>query len=153
MPAIELQNVVRHARRHVLHETEPAPTLLFDVEADELEDIEAAFAGRRKLAPRDRKRRPSLDRSVEADHEPAARPLRPDDGRVLSAGEYSRSNREAQRVVARILDDEGAVEPMRAADEADRDQLVHLLVDDLELDAFIAMSAARADDGAKRPGD
>ena len=44
-PGVELEDVVRDARRDLLHRAEPAAALLDDLEADELEDVEAVVLG------------------------------------------------------------------------------------------------------------
>jgi hypothetical protein len=120
---VELEDVVRHAGRDVLHEAEPAPSLFLHLEADELEDVVAVLAGRRQLGAGHLEPSPSLDRPVEAHDDPSARALRIRDGGRRAAGEEPRADGKAIGILARALDDEGAVEPMRAADAADRNKL------------------------------
>ena len=122
---VELEDVVRHPRGHVLHDTEPAAALLLNLDADELEDVVAHFLGRRKLIPRDGEDGASLDRAVEPDDNPAAGSLRDHDGCNLLPCHQARAHGETRRVIARGLDDEGAVEAVRAADTADRNEIGH----------------------------
>ena len=62
MPLVQLEDVVRHPGRHVLHAPERPAALLDDGEADELEDVVAPVAGRRQLRGRDLERRTARDR-------------------------------------------------------------------------------------------
>ena len=120
---VELEDVVRHPGRHVLHGAEPTASLLLHFDADELEDVVAALFDGRKLVPRDVEHDAALDGAVEPDDHPAAGPLRGDNRCSLLARQQARAHREALGVVARVLDDEGAVEAVRAADTADRNEV------------------------------
>jgi hypothetical protein len=120
---VELEDVVRHAGGHVLHDAEPAASLLLHLDADELEDVVATLLDGRKLIPRNGEDGAALDGAVEPDDHPAAGPLRGDDRRSLLPRQQARAHREALGVVARVLDDEGAVEAVRAADTADRNEI------------------------------
>jgi hypothetical protein len=121
---VELEDVVRHPRGHVLHDTEPAAALLLNLDADELEDVVATFGGR-KIIPRDGEDGAALDRAVEPNDNPAAGSLRNHDGCSLLPRHQARAHGETRRVIARVLDDEGAVEAVRAADTADRNEIGH----------------------------
>jgi hypothetical protein len=122
---VELEDVVRHSGGHVLHDAEPAASLLLHLDADELEEVVAALLDGRKLVPRDGEDGAALDGAVEPDDHPAAGPLRGDDRRSLLPRQQARAHREALGVIARVLDDERAVEAVRAADTADRNEIGH----------------------------
>ena len=101
-----------------------ASPLLLDLEPDELERVVLALAGRWKVSARDRELGAARRLAVEPDHGPAARALRPDDlGRLAVDDAASRRPRSAPSSLARLLDEERAVEAVRLADAADPDEL------------------------------
>src|SRR4029079_15617023 len=84
MAGVGLEYVVRPPGGDVLHDPEPAPSLLLHLEADELEDVIAAVFGRRQLVPRHGEDGAALARAVEPDDDATAGPLRGHDGsRIL----------------------------------------------------------------------
>jgi hypothetical protein len=122
---VELEDVVRHPGGHVLHNAEQAASLLLHLDADELEDVVAAVLDGRKLVPRNCEDGTALDRAVEPNYDPAAGSLRRDDGCGFLPRHQAGANRETLRVIARALDDEGAIEAVRTADSADRNEIGH----------------------------
>jgi len=125
MAGVELEDVVRHARRNVLHEPEPTASLLLHLEPHELEHVVAAFLNGRELVAGNGEDGAALDGPVEANHDPASGSLGGDNGRGLLTRHHARPDREALGIFARALDDEGAVEAVRAADTADRNEIGH----------------------------
>ena len=107
--------------RDLGHAAELRAAVLLDLEADELEGVVLALLGLGQLAPVDLDRVAARRLAVEPDHGTAAGALRLDDPRRLAADEQRRAFREALRVLARLLDDEGALEPVRLADLPDLD--------------------------------
>ena len=65
----------------------------------------------------------ALDVAVEPDHRAPARELRLDDGGLDFVDQEGRAHGEAFGIIARALDEEGALEPVRLADTPDRDEL------------------------------
>jgi hypothetical protein len=120
---VELEYVVRHTRGDVLHATERTAALLFDREPDELEDVVLAVSRRRQLGSRHREDRASHCRALEADDESPSGPLRGGHGDRSAVDEDLRAGREPIGIVARILDHEGAVEPVGPADATDLDEM------------------------------
>ena len=97
--------------------SERAPVLLHDLEADQLERVVLVLVGRRQLVALDLERRAALDRAVELDHRPARTSARcADDLDRRAAREEARAGLPPALVVARLLDEERAVDPVRAAD-------------------------------------
>src|SRR5205823_932862 len=94
--------------------------LLFDLEADELEGVVLALAGRRQGVPLDGEVGAAGHRAVEPDHRPAARTLRSLDPSLLAVHMKDGADLEPLRIVAGPLDEEGAVEPVRPAHPANR---------------------------------
>src|SRR5581483_6877763 len=125
-PRVELEHVVRDARRDSGHRPEAAAALLHHLQADELEDVVGALRRLRKLRAGNGQLSAPRSRPIEPDDEAAARALPRRDGRRLAAGEEARPRGEQPLVVARLLDDERAVEPMGPADAADPDEVVRL---------------------------
>src|SRR5207237_8308629 len=74
---------------------------------------------------RDLEERATRHPAVETDDRPPARPLRLDDARRLAVHEELRSDREPLRRLARLLDDERAVEAVRATHPSDRHPVSH----------------------------
>jgi hypothetical protein len=121
-PAVELEHVVRHARADVLHAAERAAAILLDGKTDELEDVELSLARLAELRARDFELRSPLGIAVEPDDEAASGALRFDDEGGLGAHKDLGAGRKALWVLARALDDECTVEPVRPAHAADRDK-------------------------------
>src|SRR2546423_7308597 len=94
------------------HPPEPLPALLDDLEALELEDVVRVGAERRERGPRNLEPRAPRGVAVEADDRPPPGALRLDDARGLAVHEQVGADGEALRPVARVLDDEGALEPV-----------------------------------------
>ncbi len=122
---VELEDVVRHSRGHVLHGSERTTPLLLHGEADELEDVVAAFLGRRELVSRNGEDGAALDRPVQPDDSAPPGTFRRDHRGGLFPRQQARADGEALRIVACVLDDEGAVEAVRAAHAAHRNQVGH----------------------------
>ena len=74
-PGVELEHVVRDARRDLLHRAEPASALLDHLEAAELEDVEAVRLRLGQSRARDGELGSPRRGRVEPDHEPSAGPL------------------------------------------------------------------------------
>ena len=120
--AVELEHVVRHAGRDVADSPERAAALLLDREGRR-----ARTRRRRPLRPRGAPRpgssrtAPRGTAAVEADDQAVAGPLRaPPRSPARPPTQTRAPGGEACGIVARVLDDEGAVEAVRPADAADR---------------------------------
>ena len=122
---VELEHVVRHARRDFAHAPEIAPSLLLDAKPDQVGHVERALRGSAEIGPANAEDGAPLDGAIEQDHDSPARPLRGDDTRLLAVDEEQRPGHESRGILARLLDDEGAVEAVRSPDAADADELRH----------------------------
>src|SRR5205085_6267792 len=97
--------------------------VLLDVEPDELEGVVLVLARRRQLRAWHGELGPARRCVVEPDHRPAAGALRGDHLGRLAIDVQGCTDREAPRVLARLLDAERPVEPVRLADAPDADEL------------------------------
>src|SRR5262249_31361256 len=118
---VELEDVVRDTRRDVGDAAEPPPAVLFHVEADELEDVVLVRPDRAERLLRHLERSPA----VEPDDRPAPRVLRLADPRRLAHDEQFGTDRETTRVLAGVLDEEGAGQSVGLPDTADGDAFGH----------------------------
>ena len=71
-PGVELEHVVCYARRDQGDVAELAPTLLLDLEADELEGVVLTLRGRWQRLARNGELRATGRLAVQSDHRPAA---------------------------------------------------------------------------------
>jgi hypothetical protein len=101
-----------------------AAALLLDREADELERVVLVLVQRGQLVAGHGERRAAGNRAVEADHRPPlCAVLRSHDLVRLVADMDRRAAVEGAGAIARTLDEERAVETVRASDAADRNEL------------------------------
>jgi hypothetical protein len=121
---VQLQRVVRRARRDVGDDAEPSPSLLLYLEADELKDVVGAGFRLGQLGAGYLEPRTARDRAVEPDHQPHAGALALLHSDLLAARSEHRPGSEALRVLARSLDDERAVQPVRLPDDSHGDEIV-----------------------------
>src|SRR5581483_3554299 len=106
---------------------ERTPVVRHRLEPDELEDVVAALLGPRQLAAPHGELGATRRRAVELDREaPAADAPDALHGRRLAVHEQRAAGFEPLGVVARPLDDEGAVEAVRPPHAADLDQVLVL---------------------------
>src|SRR5207302_2365853 len=124
-PAVELEDVVRRVLRDVDDPPECLAAFLDDLQAAELEDVVGVLCRGREGVARDPELGPSLDAALEPDHRPAAGLPRRDDAELGAVDEDRRADCEASQILARALDEEGAVQPVRAADAAHDDGVRH----------------------------
>ena len=111
---------------HVLHDAEPA-ALPPPPRRRRARRRSSRLLRRLKLIPRDSEDRAALDRAVESDDHPPPARFEATTAAALVPRHQARAHREALRVVARVLHDEGAVEAVRTAHAADRDQFGHVI--------------------------
>src|SRR6185437_4419657 len=92
--------------------------------ADELEGVVLVLTERRQARARHGELGAALDTPLEPDHRPVLRAaLRRDDLRRDAVDVHDRAPCERVRAVTGTFDEERAVETVRAADAADRDEL------------------------------
>src|SRR5204862_6635834 len=95
-----------------------------DLEAYELEGVVLTLRGRWQRLARNGELRATGRLAVQSDHRPAAgAALRRDDLRPLAVDVDDRPDREPFRIVARLLDEERAVEAVRPADASYGDEV------------------------------
>ncbi len=116
---VELEHVVRDARYHPNDPAQQPARLDLDVEALELERVELALRKGRQLLGRQLEQGPAGHGPVQPDHRPAGGSLRLDHRRRLAVDVDPGATREALRILARILDDECAVDSVRPPDAPD----------------------------------
>src|SRR5262249_29172968 len=118
---VEFEHVVCDRRRHMYDPPERATAFLLDLEADELEDVVLVLGRRGQLVSADGQLGAARRLPAEADDRPTTRPaLRHDHLRRLTLDVESRPDGEPVGVVARPLDEEGAIEAVRPTHAADR---------------------------------
>ena len=154
---VELEDVVRHPGRHVLHDAEPAASLLLHLERRRARRRSSSPSSARRqlvrVGPRGRCRARTRRSSrtttrpparFEATTAAASSPGQQASARPRSArGRRSRPRRRRSR--------RGRAGGRRGRPERDRPR--RLFVDDLEQDALVLMRAARAHDRTQRAGD
>jgi hypothetical protein len=109
--------------RDVLDAAQAVAALLENLEAAELEDVVGVGSRLGEGGTRDRERRAARDGALEPDDGSPPRPLRLDDLGRLAVDEELGALGEALRRLARVLDDERALEAVRLADAPDDDEL------------------------------
>ena len=165
-PGVELQSVVRRAWVHGRDYSELAAADLDHGKALEIGDVVRVRLERRKRVTPDGELRSALDDSIELDRAPAAaHSAREHDDRGLAVDFQRRADLEPSRIVARPLDDECAVESVRAPDAADHDLIITRpiitslaqrrapSVGDLEQEPSVGPGARGADEAAKSTGE
>src|SRR5690242_6337918 len=119
-PGVELEHVVRDARGDLGYPPEGATAFFLDRQADQLEGVVLALRRRRQRLASNRDLGAARHLAIEADHGPTAgTALRRDDLRAVAVDIDHCAEREPLRVVACLVDEEGAVKAVRPSDTAD----------------------------------
>src|SRR5438094_7988289 len=122
---IELEDVVTEPRLDRGHAAELAAALLLDGDPDELERVVLVLARLRQLRARDAQLGSARHVAVKLDHGPPTGAFRRDHRRRLSLDPQGRALGEPLLVLARVLDEERPVQPVRLAHAPDPDELSH----------------------------
>src|SRR5581483_268513 len=115
----ELEHVVRDSGGHGLDGSEHAAVLLHHLEPDELEHVVLVLLRGRQVGALHLERRPARDRAVELHDRPPGRAAVRDHLDGFAARQEAGPRAPPALVVRRLLDEERAVDPVRAPDAAD----------------------------------
>jgi hypothetical protein len=126
-PGVELKDIVGDPGLDIGDTTERGPALLLHGKPDELERVVLVLGGRREVLAWDGELRATRNLPVEPDHGAPAGSLRRHHGGGLAVHAEGRSFGEALLVLARLLDEERAVQPVRLADAADPNEIAAYL--------------------------
>src|SRR5438309_3279829 len=124
---VELEHVVRRVLEYLPHLSEQLSVLILHTQSYELEDIElVVLAELRQARACDRELGSALDLAIERDHSPSSGTApRENDLRRFAGRVERRSGGEYPLAIARVVDEEAAVEPVRFPHAADRDEISH----------------------------